>query len=86
MKQIQLGDEVIDTITGFKGIAIAKTRWISGCDRINVQPKGLDKDGHLFDTQSFDEPLLKIVKKKTSKKKVNRENGGPRMTIINNKF
>lgn len=37
--EIELGDEVVDNITGFKGTVVAITKWISGCDRVNVQPK-----------------------------------------------
>lgn len=81
MDKIKLGDEVQDTITGFKGIAVARTTWIAGCDRINVQPKGVDKDGKLFETCSFDEPLLKILKHKKIKEG-DHSTGGPRMTII----
>lgn len=82
-EKIVLGDEVVDTVTGFKGIAVARTKWLAGCDRINVQPKGVDKDGKIFETQSFDEPLLKVLKK-SKVKQARHDTGGPRMTI--NKF
>lgn len=65
--KVKLGDEVIDTITGFKGIAVGNTTWIHGCSRITIQPKGLDKDGKIFEPQTFDEPQLKIIKKKKVK-------------------
>lgn len=80
-QKINLGDEVKDTITGFKGIAIARTTWITGCCRINVQPKGINKDGKLFEIESFDEPMLEIIKPKKPKK-INRKTGGPRITIL----
>jgi len=63
MTKINLGDEVIDTISGFKGVAIGKTDWLAGCTRITVQPK-VGKDGKLNESQTFDEPLLKITKRK----------------------
>ena len=34
-----LGDEVKDTITGFKGIVVARTEWLNGCARVTVQPQ-----------------------------------------------
>ena len=83
-KTIQLGDEVKDTITGFKGIAIAITHWIAGCDRINIQPKGMNKDGQTFDVQSFDEPLVEIIKKKKVKE-ASHSTGGPRPTVLSKK-
>ena len=75
--KIELGDEVIDTITGFKGVAVGKTTWLYGCNRIAVQPK-VGKDGKLGETASFDEPQLKVTKKKVSKEKIDRVKGGPR--------
>ena len=71
---IDLGSEVCDSVSGFKGIATAKHQYINGCTRITVQPK-VDKDGKLPDAQTFDEPQLVV----TSKKKIKGENdtGGP---------
>ena len=78
---VQLGDEVQDTITGFKGIAVAQHQYITGCRRISVQPK-CDKDGKVPEAQNFDEPLLKVtkpVKPKVEEKFVEaRKTGGPR--------
>lgn len=77
---IKLGDEVIDSVTGFKGIAIGETTWLYGCKRVIVQPKGLDKDGKIFDTQSFDEPQLILVKQKKVKEG-SHFTGGPRKEV-----
>jgi hypothetical protein len=77
MEEIQLGDKVKDTITGFSGIAIGKTLWLHGCTRIVVQPTKLTKDGETVEAQSFDQPQLKILKPKavsTGSRKI----GGPR--------
>ena len=63
MKNIELGDEVVDQVTGFKGIAVARTVWLSGCIRITIQPKGVDKDGKTFNTEGFDQEQLKVLKK-----------------------
>lgn len=60
MDKITLGDKVKDTVTGFTGIAIGKTRWLHGCNRIIVQPE-VDKDGKMVEYASFDEPQLEIV-------------------------
>lgn len=59
---IDLGDRVRDAITGFSGVVVAKTTWLHGCDRLIVQPEGLDK-GKLHATETFDELQLVLVKK-----------------------
>lgn len=80
MTKIELGDTVKDKVTGFKGIAIGHTTWLFGCSRITVQPQGVTKEGRTFDTQSFDEPQLELVKKaKTKDTPANHTTGGPNM-------
>lgn len=76
MKKINLGDEVKDSITGFIGVAVARTEWITGCPRIVVQPK-VKKDGLLPESVTFDENTL-IVTKPVKSKAVDRAIGGPR--------
>ncbi len=34
--RIKLGQEVRDNITGFQGVATARTLWLHGCERILV--------------------------------------------------
>jgi hypothetical protein len=75
VKEIQLGSEVMDLVTGFKGIAMGRTLFLNGCARIGVQPP-MDKDGKIPDAQWFDEPQLKVLKE--GKVKVgSRDTGGP---------
>lgn len=65
MKQkIELGDTAQDLVTGFKGMVVAITQYITGCRRISLQPP-VDKSGAVPETQSFDEPMLKVIKKAT---------------------
>lgn len=77
---IDLGDKVKDTVTGFTGIAIARTTWLHGCDRVTVQPP-LGKDGKHPDNVTFDEKQLVLVKaavvKTESKKPSGARTGGP---------
>jgi len=51
--EIKLGAEYKDKISGFTGIAIAKTEWINGCNRVTLAPK-LDKDGKFQDSICMD--------------------------------
>ena len=76
MAKINLGDEVKDLVTGFTGIVIGKTTWLTGCDRFIVQPKGVNKEGKIYDNSSFDEESLIVVKAKKVKEG-QRETGGP---------
>lgn len=78
---INLGDKVVDTVTGFKGIAIGRTIWLHGCSRIVVQPEGLDKDGKTFETQSFDEPQMEVIKARKVKEG-NHKTGGPKPEVF----
>ena len=76
---IELGQEVKDRVTGFKGIATAKTTYLQGCDRFSVTPP-VSKSGDLQDTQSFDEPDLIVVSDGILPKVVKPQTppGGPR--------
>lgn len=92
---IELGDEVRDRISGFKGIVICLSQWLSGCDRIVVQPRQLRQDGGLNMTESFDIYQVEIVEKqavsvnrnmKTKKQtRSRRETGGPRPNLTQGK-
>jgi len=60
--RINLGDRVEDTVTNFRGIAVARTEWLYGCVRIAVQPEKLDeKTGKPLEDQVFDEPQLRVL-------------------------
>lgn len=79
---VKLGDKVKDTVTGFQGIAVARTTWLHGCDRINVQPVELDKDKKPLEAVVFDEKQLIVVKAAVvaseENKKSTTKTGGPR--------
>ena len=60
---VTLGDLAKDSITGFEGVVVAKTEWISGCDRLTLQPQRLDKEGGVKLTQTFDVTQLVLVRK-----------------------
>ena len=59
---ISLGQEARDRVTGFKGIAVARTEWLNGCARVTLQPK-MGKDGKHPDAVTFDEPQLELIGK-----------------------
>ncbi len=77
MINVHLGDEVQDKVTGFKGVATCIAYYLQGCERVEVQPQ-VDKDGKLQDSKMFDEPLLKVLKRRKISVKEDSENGGPK--------
>ncbi len=76
--RVELGQEVRCKITGFKGIAVARTEFINGCVQYNVAPKW-DKakaNNPMEQEISIDETSLELVEE--PKKKIKkRETGGP---------
>ena len=77
MSNVNLGDEVKDTITGFDGVAVCRDEWLNGCVRIGVQTREL-KDGKPISIQWFDESQLEIIAQSASKAKVEQPREGPR--------
>lgn len=57
---ILVGDVVRDTISGFEGVAVAKTQWLNGCVRITIQPRALH-DGKPVDNYTFDVEQLELT-------------------------
>lgn len=60
MEKPKVGMEVIDRITGFKGIAVGRVEYLTGCVQFLVQP-GIKEDGGWRDSHWFDEDRLAIV-------------------------
>jgi len=69
MSKIKLGQRVKDPLTGYEGVAVARTEYLNGCARIGVQAPV--REGKVPNWEYFDEMQLKEIKptKKT---------GGPR--------
>ena len=61
---IELGDLVKGKVTGFEGIAIARTEWLNKCVRFGLKSPTL-KDGLPRDEQWFDQEQLVLKKKAT---------------------
>ena len=60
MRRLEIGAIVRDKITGFVGMATAKTSYITGCDRYYLTPT-VDKDGKCPDGKYFDEGTLEVI-------------------------
>ena len=80
--KFNLGDQLRDTITGFTGVCVSRSQWLSNCNTYGIKadgsisPRTLDEKGMPKDTQHFDEPMLEIVT--PSVMKASRETGGPK--------
>lgn len=60
---VKLGDEVKDSLTGFKGHAMMIQIPLFGVGRVAIEPS-LDKEGKRQDATFFDEQLVEVIKKK----------------------
>ena len=50
-KQIKMGQQVTDNITGFSGVAVARAEYLYGCVRVAVEGKEKPGDAIWFDEQ-----------------------------------
>jgi len=76
-----LGDEVKDKITGYKGVIRARSQYLTGCNTYGIQSQKLTKEGAPQDWKWFDEDQLSLLttQKVTFRKEV-RRTGGPQST------
>lgn len=76
--KFNMRDKVKDQITGFTGIITARTEWLNGCHRYNVQSPDLDKDGRVPSTEHFDEEQLDLVEAAPAPAAERKPVGGPK--------
>lgn len=63
---IEVGDTARDKVTGAEGIVVAKTHYLTSCDRISVQGK-VGADGKIPEWISFDISVAELLEKETVK-------------------
>lgn len=64
-QKIKLGDKVRDKVTGYEGIAVARTQFLNDCVQYMVARKlKKDQDLNIQGDPSFDELILEVVEKK----------------------
>jgi len=76
MSDINLGDKVVDTVTGLKGTAITKIEFLNGCIQFQVQPKGITSEGKIMESEYIDQQQLELVSKPKVKKEKSNTGGG----------
>ena len=74
--KFSLGSVAKDRITGFKGIIVCRTQWITNCNTYGVKSQDLDKDGKPSDAVHIDEPSLLLVEE-TAFPSPSKKVGGP---------
>lgn len=81
--RFKLGETVKDKITSFQGVVIARTEYLTGCNRYSIQTKDLH-EGKPVEWQQFDEDQLEKVKEKITKIKTDKTKGGVKPKILRN--
>jgi hypothetical protein len=63
---VKLGMKVTDGMTGFSGIATARTEYLNGCVSVHVEPDRLGEKGEILEGKWFDEQRLDGASKATA--------------------
>jgi len=59
--KFSLGQVARDRISGYQGVLIARTNWLTGCVRYGIQIQKTKEDGSVLDAHWFDEAQLELV-------------------------
>jgi hypothetical protein len=62
-KHPMLGTKMRDTITGFEGVVVCYSQWLTGCNTFGLQAE-VNKDGKVPETEWFDENRCEVIKAK----------------------
>lgn len=62
MTEINLGDQVVDSVSGLKGIATARVDYMNGCIQYGVSAP-IGKDGKVPETVFIDHTQLAVLSK-----------------------
>ncbi len=75
---ISLGERVRDKISGFEGIAYARSEYLNGCSRIMIAPTKLKDDGSPIEGEWFDTQQVEVVGPGLNAEQ--KPSGGPQVT------
>lgn len=77
-KEFELGCEVKDLVSGWKGIITARCEFLNGCIQFGIRKKALKNETELKNTEFIDSAQLEYVGPgMLKKKKTPRKTGGP---------
>lgn len=71
------GEEVIDLVSGFKGIIDCSSLWMNGCRRYSIQPKMKKNETAKPESVWMDEETLEKVSNGVTRKVKPSKTGGP---------
>lgn len=71
----KLGKMYKDSISGFEGVAVAKSIYLYGCERVLIAPSKLKPDGDFLPDCWFDEAQLVSIRTKVKIAKRGSRNG-----------
>lgn len=80
MFKFSLGVELEDAITGYTGIAMGRTEYLTGCNQYGLLNRKPDKDGVPRDWRWFDENRLRPTGKSVKlpgHEEIEKDPGGP---------
>ena len=60
--EIMLGDQVMDSVTGYKGIAVSRSEWLNRDAQIGIQSQDLTKEGQIRPVEWVSEKQVLVVK------------------------
>jgi len=63
--KFELGEILKDTVTGFCGVIMGRTQYITGCNHYGLLTRKLSKDGKVPDWEWMDEMRLQRTGEKT---------------------
>jgi len=64
MFKFEMGREAKDCITGFTGIIMSRSQYLTGCNQYGLSPSELTKEGKRPEWEFFDETRLSLTGKK----------------------
>lgn len=79
-RKYELGQKVLDTITGFKGTITAVADYYNGCVRYQVQPP-INEKGEYQDSVMVDEEQLELIPKEKKPTVPKSKHGGDRPAL-----
>lgn len=80
---MKLGDKVRDKVSGFEGIATARTEWLNGCLRWGISPR-VGEDGKLPEDIWVDDQQIEVLEEDPQQffpKEAHRMTGGPTSSV-----
>jgi len=80
--EYSLGDRVRDKLTGFEGVVLSRTDYMTGCFHYGVQPEMLTAEGKQPDWEWIDGTYLEIVDDEYANDAVAGTSGGPSSNIL----